>query len=191
MISPSVAPYDLVDMILTNLISQHVQRLNCLTQWIVNWPHHIFVNISPGSLFHKLEFPLLYKLLILNTKCTKPVYKLLNVNHVIPTSVCKWNLELAPYSTERSRPTKGQNRPNKMGKIELKFWQIIFYMKDRAYIMVYEDGNFFFPLCPRSQVPNIAKSKNLVKIAIFLLWNSQISHEAQPCSKCIIILVLK
>jgi hypothetical protein len=37
---------------------------------------------------------------------------------------------------------KGQNRPNKMGKIELKFWQIIFYMKDREYVMVYGDGNF-------------------------------------------------
>jgi hypothetical protein len=24
-----------------------------------------------------------------------------------------------------------------MGKIELKFWQIIFYMEDRAYMMVY------------------------------------------------------
>jgi hypothetical protein len=30
-----------------------------------------------------------------------------------------------------------------MGKIELKFWQIIFYMKDRAYVMVYGDGIFF------------------------------------------------
>jgi hypothetical protein len=81
-----------------------------------------------------------------------------------------------------------------MGKIELKFWQIIFYMKDSAYIMVYGDGEFLkkiLPLCPRLLVPNIAKSKNLVKIAIFLLLNSQISHEAQPCSKCITILVLK
>jgi hypothetical protein len=43
---------------------------------------------------------------------------------------------------QRSRPMKGQNRPNKMGKIELKFWQIIFYMKDRAYVMVYVDDNF-------------------------------------------------
>ena len=33
---------------------------------------------------------------------------------------------------EKSRPTKGQNQPNKMGKIELKCLQIIFYMKDRA-----------------------------------------------------------
>jgi hypothetical protein len=31
-----------------------------------------------------------------------------------------------------------------MGKIEFKFWQIIFCMEDRAYIMVYWDGNFFF-----------------------------------------------
>jgi hypothetical protein len=47
-----------------------------------------------------LIIPLLYKPLILNTKCTKLVYKLLNVNHVIPTSVCKWNLERSPYSIE-------------------------------------------------------------------------------------------
>jgi hypothetical protein len=33
-----------------------------------------------------------------------------------------------------------------MGKIELKFWQIIFYMKDRAYMMVYGDGIFFLIL---------------------------------------------
>jgi hypothetical protein len=31
-----------------------------------------------------------------------------------------------------------------MGKIELKFWQIIFYMGDRTYIKVYGDGKFFF-----------------------------------------------
>jgi hypothetical protein len=45
-------------------------------------------------------------------------------------------------------------------------------MKDRAHVMVYGDGNFFFyflPLCPRSLVPNIAKFKNFVKIAISLL----------------------
>jgi hypothetical protein len=45
-------------------------------------------------------------------------------------------------------------------------------------------------LCPRSLVPYITKSKNLVKITIFLLWNSQILHKAQPCSKCIITLIL-
>ena len=55
------------------------------------------------GIFHRSNtpyIPLLYKPLILHSKCTKPVYKLLNVNHVIPTSVCKWNLELAPYSIE-------------------------------------------------------------------------------------------
>jgi hypothetical protein len=31
----------------------------------------------------------------------------------------------------------------------------------------------FSPLCSRSLVPNITKSKNFVKITIFLLWNSQ------------------
>jgi hypothetical protein len=54
---------------------------------------------------------------------------------------------------QRSRPTKGQNRPNKMGKIELKFGQIIFYMKDRAYFMVYEDGNFQKKNCHCAQDP--------------------------------------
>jgi hypothetical protein len=74
---------------------------------------------------------------------------------------------------QRGSLTKGQNRPNKMGQIELKFMEMVnFYC-------------WIFRLCPRSLVPNIAKSKNLVKITIFLLWNSQISHEAQRCSKCI------
>ena len=44
--------------------------------------------------------PLYYKPLILHTKCTQSVYKQLNVNHVIPTSVHKWNLELVPYGIE-------------------------------------------------------------------------------------------
>jgi hypothetical protein len=56
-----------------------------------------------------------------------------------------------------------------MGKIELNFWQIIFYMNDRVHVMVYVDGIYFLPLCPNYLVPNIAKSKNFVKIAVFLL----------------------
>jgi hypothetical protein len=44
---------------------------------------------------------------------------------------------------QRSRPTKGKNRPNKFGKIELKFWPIIFYMEDRANMMVYRVGKIF------------------------------------------------
>ena len=44
--------------------------------------------------------PLYYKPLILHTKCTQSVYKQLNVNHVIPSSVHKWNLELVPYGIE-------------------------------------------------------------------------------------------
>jgi hypothetical protein len=45
-----------------------------------------------------------------------------------------------------------------MGKIELKFWQIIFYMKDRAYVMVYIDGNFFFKFF--AIVPEIPSPKH-------------------------------
>ncbi|XP_056019638.1 uncharacterized protein LOC125668194 [Ostrea edulis] len=44
--------------------------------------------------------PLFYKPLILQTKCTKSVYKQLNVNHDIPTSVSKWNLDPVAYGIE-------------------------------------------------------------------------------------------
>jgi hypothetical protein len=55
-----------------------------------------------------------------------------------------WIYAADKFFAERGRPTKGQNRPNKMGKIELKFLQIIFSMADtRAYMMVYEDGKNF------------------------------------------------
>ena len=42
-----------------------------------------------------------------------------------------------------------------MGKMELKFWQIIFYTKDRAYVMVYVDGIFFnyFAIVPEIPSP--------------------------------------
>jgi hypothetical protein len=38
---------------------------------------------------------------------------------------------------------KGQIRPNEMGKIELRFWHIVFCIEDRAYMMVYGDSFFF------------------------------------------------
>ena len=44
--------------------------------------------------------PLYYKPLLMHTKCTKSVYKQLNMNIVTPTSVTKWNLELTPYGVE-------------------------------------------------------------------------------------------
>jgi hypothetical protein len=55
---------------------------------------------------------------------------------------------------ERGRPIKGQNRPNEMDKIELKFRQIIFCMEDRTYMMVYGDGNCFEFFAIVSETPS-------------------------------------
>jgi hypothetical protein len=48
------------------------------------------------------------------------------------------------HGGQRSRPTKGQNRPNKMGQIELEVLTNYFlHERYRAYVMVYGDGNSF------------------------------------------------
>jgi hypothetical protein len=82
-----------------------------------------------------------------------------------------------------------------MSKIELKFWQIIFCMTDRAYMMVYGDGNFFLKF--NAIVPEIPTPKHhkihefdqnyhfsamkINKMFIFLI-------PAQPCSTMILTL---
>jgi hypothetical protein len=69
-----------------------------------------------------------------------------------PTSLTLWPWPWClTYLLERGRPMKGQNRPNEMGKIELKVWQIIFYMG--IYMMLYGDGKFFWIFCRFAQDP--------------------------------------
>jgi hypothetical protein len=84
------------------------------------------------------------------------------------------------YIHQRGRCKKSQNRPYEMGKIKIKFWQFIFCKEDWANMRIYRDGEYFLSLalvCLRFLVPNITKSKNMVKITIFLQRNAQIHIE--------------
>jgi hypothetical protein len=122
------------------------------------WQFWIFFSTS----LQLLRWKLLYRFVVISSSSRFGVIDLLFFTKIDGCIMPRWRCPCYNNSNclQRGSPTKGQNRPNKMGKIELKRWQIIFCMND------------FTPLCLRSLVPNIRKSLNLVKITIFLLWKS-------------------
>jgi hypothetical protein len=71
-------------------------------------------NVKNGNIRNRFFFPLLK--MYEDTNCRA---SLIFVNIILAI----WHYHYLPgvYKRQRSRPTKGQNRPNKMGKIEFKF----------------------------------------------------------------------
>jgi surface polysaccharide O-acyltransferase-like enzyme len=101
-------------------------------------------------------------------KCTNLFFIILRINSMN----CFMYIEL--YRTKGAGPRRVKIGPIKWAKLNWSFGKLFSAWKI-WYIWWFMEMVIFFnltPLCSRSLVPNIMKSKKLVKITIFLLWNS-------------------